>query len=153
MENNKDKNIPVIPTVGILVFKDGKVLLVCHKKGAGHLSGVWGLPAGRFEEDESAREVAIRELREETGLVAEPEDMVEIPKEWCAVIERKDGPAKMPFKVFIASAYQGSIEESSETDPKWIDINKIKEYNLLPNVYEAVQEGLRIIGNKEAEST
>lgn len=38
--------------------------------------GRWKLPAGRIEAGESAREGVARELREETGLVVDPGDLV-----------------------------------------------------------------------------
>jgi len=51
---------------GVLVEKDGKVLLV--KRAAPPEEGKWGLPAGFMEWDEDPREAARRECQEETGL-------------------------------------------------------------------------------------
>lgn len=50
---------------GVLVREDGKILL---REPKGHYGGyVWTFPKGRAEAGESDSEVALREVREETG--------------------------------------------------------------------------------------
>jgi len=55
----------VIGAGAFIVDEDGKVLLVKHTYG--HLN--WELPGGGAENDESPVETALREVREETGLI------------------------------------------------------------------------------------
>ena len=64
----------MIKTVGILIIKDNKVLLVRHEEAASHVTGIYGLPAGRLEKEETEIQGAIRELKEETGLITSEED-------------------------------------------------------------------------------
>jgi len=52
--------------IGVLVFRDGKVLLG-RRKGS-HGSGQYGGPGGHLEYMESPQECAEREIREETGI-------------------------------------------------------------------------------------
>lgn len=52
--------------VGVLVFKNGKILL-CQRKGA-HGEGTWAPPGGHLEFGETVLECAYREVLEETGL-------------------------------------------------------------------------------------
>jgi len=54
--------------VGALVEQDGKVLLV--RRAVVPKLGYWCLPAGYVEYDEGPVEAVIREVREETGVVA-----------------------------------------------------------------------------------
>ena len=64
------------------MFKDRKVLLV--KRGRPPFAGLWSLPGGKLEGEEAPREAARRELKEETGIEAEVEgvvDMVKIPRD------------------------------------------------------------------------
>lgn len=55
--------------IGVLVFKDGKVLL--GKRTGAHGTGFWSGPGGHLEHMESFAECARRETREETGIEIE----------------------------------------------------------------------------------
>jgi len=52
--------------IGVVVFKDGKILLGFRKKS--HGSESWSLPGGKLEFGESFEQCAEREVLEETGL-------------------------------------------------------------------------------------
>lgn len=67
---------------------DGRVLLLL-REGTGYKDGEWGPPSGKVEADESYEQAAVRELREETGLVAAPSAL-----RFLHAIERlEDGPS------------------------------------------------------------
>lgn len=65
-----------IPGVGVLIEKDGGVVLV--KRGGRVKAGHWALVSGYIEADESVEEAAIRECLEETGLQVELVDLLGI---------------------------------------------------------------------------
>lgn len=136
----------IIHAVAVLIFDEGKVLLVRHEVGAGHLSGVYGLPAGKIHDGESEISAAIRELQEETGLTTTPESLVEFTdNEYTGTFPRKDGAElTSTMKVFICQHYTGKLKGSIETTPVWVDIKKIHKYNLLPNVAKAVQDAFDV---------
>ena len=127
-----------IKTIGVLIIKDNNVLLVRHRKSAEHLNGKYGLPAGRINGNESEKETAKRELKEETGLDVDLNDLTLIPKEWIAKIERKDGAKEFSLKVFYANKFSGSLIDSSETFSEWVAIEDLDKIDLLPNVFEIV---------------
>ena len=133
----------IIPTVGILIMKNEKVLLVRHGESAEHLNGKYGLPAGRIQDNESAKEAAQRELKEETGLVADSDGLILLPGEWFAAIERKDGAKQFALTVFLADKFKGQIRGNVETMPEWINIDSLDKYDLLPNVENIIKEGLK----------
>lgn len=58
-------NHPIVG-VGVVVWKDGKVLLIRRAKPP--RKGQWSLPGGRQKLGESVRETAAREVREEAGI-------------------------------------------------------------------------------------
>lgn len=58
------------------IFRGAEVLLVQRGKGA--LSGLWSLPGGHIEPGERARDAALREIREETGIEAELGGLLDI---------------------------------------------------------------------------
>ena len=80
--SNADQDIArVRDGASIAVFKDRKVLLV--KRARPPFAGLWSLPGGKREGQEAPREAARRELKEETGIEADVEgvvDMVKIPR-------------------------------------------------------------------------
>ena len=137
-----------IPTVGIVVFDGDQVLLVRHGEAAGHLTDTYGLPAGRIELNETAKGAAKRELLEETGLTAE--DFTELPERYRAEIERKDGStALFVWTVFWAQRYSGELRESAETRPEWVGVSDLAQYNLLPNVANAIKQTTDFKNEKE----
>ncbi len=64
---------PVV-AAGALVEVDGKVALV--KRGVEPGKGLWALPSGYVEADETAEDAAARETREEIGLEVKVEDLL-----------------------------------------------------------------------------
>jgi 8-oxo-dGTP diphosphatase len=58
------------------IFRGAEVLLV--ERGKGALRGLWSLPGGHIEQGETARDAALREIREETGIEAELSGLLDI---------------------------------------------------------------------------
>jgi len=129
----------IIPTIGVLVIKDKKVLLVRHGLKADHIDGKIGLPAGRPIVGESEVDAACRELLEETGLSVRPGDLTKLPITWYADIERKDGT-----KTFSLVVFAGQLQGNEEAQPMWVDIRELDAYDLLPNVRDIIDEGLKL---------
>lgn len=129
-----------ILTSHILIFQNNQVLLVKHGETAGHMTGVYGIPGGRVDEGESLQEAAVREFAEETGLTVLENDIREFPNnEYSADIQRKDGTTKhFTMHIFLASKWEGSLENTRETTPEWINVDQLDSFNLLPNVKEAI---------------
>ncbi len=72
------REFPEAPLVGVgaVVVNEGRVLLV--RRGAEPLKGHWSLPGGLLEVGESLSDGVVREVREETGLLVEPVELVEL---------------------------------------------------------------------------
>jgi ADP-ribose pyrophosphatase YjhB (NUDIX family) len=62
--------------VGAVIVDNGRVLLV--QRGAEPLKGHWSLPGGLLELGEPLTAGVAREVREETGLIVEPVELVEL---------------------------------------------------------------------------
>lgn len=139
----------LFPSIGVLIIKDRKVLLVRHTENAGHLTGTYGIPSGRIDNEESEKQAAVRELFEEAGLKTSEEDLVEFPENYCvAEIERKEaGKKKFGMRVFLCKKYSGDIKASRETIPQWTEIAEMEKYNLLPNIKSVTIAGLKYLEN------
>ena len=72
------REYPDRPVVGVggVVIENGRALLI--KRGSEPLLGQWSIPGGTLEIGESLQEGVARELLEETGLVVEVQDMIEV---------------------------------------------------------------------------
>ena len=70
---------PVWPrgAVSAAIFRAGEVLLIERGK-SGPLRGFWSLPGGRIEPGEPVRVAALREVLEETGVVAELRGVLDV---------------------------------------------------------------------------
>lgn len=90
---------------GVLVERSGDILLTRRAHDPGR--GLWGLPAGYMEVDETAEAAAIRETLEETGLLVRPIHLVGV----------YSFPARgVLLIVFAAVADGGELRASEESE-------------------------------------
>ena len=88
----------------IAVFKDRKVLLV--KRAVAPFAGLWSLPGGKLESRETPRQAACRELKEETGIEAEVEGIIDTVK---VAPEGPGDTATYRLTVFFGRPIGGSL--------------------------------------------
>jgi 8-oxo-dGTP pyrophosphatase MutT (NUDIX family) len=69
---------------GVLILNERGQLLLAHATGQKH----WDIPKGGASAGESAREAAVREVREETGIVLSADSLQELGR--MAYLSRKD---------------------------------------------------------------
>ncbi|MCI3918981.1 NUDIX hydrolase [Paenibacillus sp. TRM 82003] len=104
-------------------YSKSKVLLV---KNVGN--GSWSLPGGAVEKDETLEQAAVREVKEETGLVVETHGLVSIHE--CKFTKSQN---HVLFFIFRAEVIGGEIEilrPNEISEVVWLDIDKANE--LLP---------------------
>ncbi len=137
--------LPVVASVGVVVFDGNKVLLVKHGKDAHHFEGIMGLPAGKIEKNEKSISAAVRELQEETGLITTENDLELIPGDWWAEIEQKDGLKHFTFEPFWCKSWSGQVREANgETEPVWVSVDSLSELELLANVRNVIEVAYRL---------
>src|SRR5450432_3999377 len=99
------------------ILKEGRLLLIRKKRGLG--AGKINAPGGKIEPGETALESAIRETREEVGVLpVSPEMRGEI------FFQFQDGYS-LHCAVFLARDCEGEPFETDEAVPFWCEIDKI----------------------------
>ena len=98
---------------------DGQVLLMQRRKQPN--LGQWTAPGGKIELDESPTECAVRELREETGLIATAR-----PELRLIVTETSPLPNwQWLMFVFLVRAFEGQVTACEEGDLAWIPLEQV----------------------------
>ncbi|ALI36981.1 Bifunctional NMN adenylyltransferase/Nudix hydrolase [Candidatus Nitrosocosmicus oleophilus] len=116
------------PTVDTIIQKGSKVLLVERKKDPFKQTMV--LPGGFINEGEFAEEAAIREVKEETSLDIELENILGVYSD----------PSRDPRGHIMSTVFIGKISDKSDNkEPiagddaattKWVDLESIEEETL-----------------------
>ncbi len=102
---------------GGIIEHQGKVLLIQEKNP----HGKWNLPIGRMEEGENIFQTAVREVKEETGLECEIENLVRIFE------YEKEGRHKLKF-IFRMNRKSGEVKKGHDLlDAKWLEIDEIRK--------------------------
>ena len=135
------------PSVGVLILKGNKVLLVKNTLASSHASEIYGLPSGKVDPGETEKQSAVRELKEETGLICAEKDLVEFPGNYhVSRIKYKDGKNNLwGWRVFLCLKYSGKLKASQATIPLWVDIQKLNTFNLLPNISDVAKSGMEFL--------
>ena len=103
-----------VKSCGCIIIENNKVLLVQQRKGN------WGFPKGRVEKNETECETAIREVKEETNIDVEIED---INKKYIDTYFTKKNVSK-EVVFFLAKRIGGEIkpQEKEIQNVEWVDL-------------------------------
>ncbi|GAA3855848.1 (deoxy)nucleoside triphosphate pyrophosphohydrolase [Streptomyces lacrimifluminis] len=128
-----------VVVVGAALLRDGR-LLAARRSAPPELAGRWELPGGKVEPGEAPEAALVRELREELGVDAEPDER--IPGEW---------PLKAPYvlRVWTARLPAGSAEPEPLQDHdelRWLAPAEIWDVDWLDQDVPAVREAAARLG-------
>lgn len=117
---------------GALVFrKEGKEIfyLILYKKASNHYREAWDFPRGNVEQDESEKEVASREIKEESGIKITELNFVPGFRETIEFFYRREGNlVKKEIIFLLAQTTQEKVKLSCEHDDyKWAGYDKAIE--------------------------
>jgi ADP-ribose pyrophosphatase YjhB (NUDIX family) len=114
------REFPSVPLVGVgaVVVDVGRVLLV--RRGTEPLRGQWSLPGGLLELGESLTNGVVREVREETGLIVEPVELIELLDR----IYREGERVRYHYVIadYLCRVAGGALKAASDADAaRWVE--------------------------------
>lgn len=117
---------PVRKAVRTFLIYDNKVIIIKYLQGMN--CGYYDIPGGKIENNESNYEASFREFKEETGLEILNQKLVgNVIVEYPEMI--------FDFDIFIANEYKGSLENFSENESMWFEINSlISQKKIFPSI-------------------
>jgi 8-oxo-dGTP diphosphatase len=114
------REFPETPLMGVgaVVVDDGRVLLV--RRGREPLRGQWSLPGGLVEVGESLDAAVTREVKEETGLLVEPIELLELLDK----IHREQERVRFHYVIadYLCQVIGGALHAGSDADAvRWVE--------------------------------
>ena len=130
---------------GTVPVRDGRVALI--RRGVEPSRGLWSWPCGYLEIDETLEEGAVRETREESGLVVR---LDKILGPYSYPVESAAGPTPTTGLVVVSwttSAVEGELAAGDDAvDAAWFEFDKIPWAELaFDSSRRALQDVLRTI--------
>lgn len=90
--------------VDLVIRQGGRLLLI--RRGEEPFTGMWALPGGHVDPDETAEHAAVRELREETGVRVEESDL--------RLVGVFSAPGRDPRGWAVSATFAVDLDEETE---------------------------------------
>lgn len=120
---------------GTIIFNQNKVLIVKQ------ISGVYGFPKGHILGDESEIETAIRETREEVGIMV---DIIPNFKFSISYLVRDIGVKEVVYFLAHCDNTNIRIQEDELVSAMWIDVDKVYDILTYDNLKQMWLKVLKI---------
>ena len=139
MEDVMEKTKP-IDCVGVICFRGDDVLLI--KRGTAPRKGEWSIPGGRIEAGESERDAALRELFEETQIMAALEDKV-------AVIDAQFEDFNYRLHDYAARWISGEPQFGDDAaDARFVPPHELNALGMWPKTREVIEAARKSLQEK-----
>ncbi|MGD0160567.1 MAG: NUDIX hydrolase [Candidatus Bathyarchaeia archaeon] len=127
---------PKQPLVGIgaVIVCSNKILL--EKRGSQPGKGKWSIPGGIVELGEETKQTVIREVREETNLMVDNPELIDVVNN-----VEKDQNGKVRYHFVIIDYYvklkSGTMKASSDAaELRWVKMEDVEKYPLTRTFHE-----------------
>jgi len=140
------REYPEFPLIGVgsIIIADDRVLLV--KRAHPPIQGQWSIPGGVLEVGELVREAAVREAREETGLIVEAGELL-------GVFDRvlRDAQKRVQYHYvlidFLCRPVGGEFLAASDaTEVSWFTREELPGLNLAEDTQQVIEKGFAKLG-------
>ena len=146
------REYPDRPLIGIgsIIIEDNRVVLV--KRAHPPIQGQWSIPGGVLEVGELIRDAAVREAREETGLIVEPGELLGV---FDRILHDADKRVQYHYVLidFLCRRLGGELLAASDAaDVRWFEPEELPALNLAEDTLEVIQKGFEKIGSRKSKS-
>jgi len=140
------RKFPEIPLVGVgaIIIEGPRVVLV--KRAHPPLQDQWSIPGGVLEVGELVREAAVREAREETGLVVEPGELLGV---YDRVLLDSEQRVEYHYVLidFLCRRVAGHLQASGDAaEVSWFTREQLLAMNLAEDTLEVIHKGFKQLG-------
>jgi ADP-ribose pyrophosphatase YjhB (NUDIX family) len=142
------REFPEVPLVGVgaIIIEDARVLLV--KRAHPPLQAQWSIPGGVLEVGELIREAAVREAREETGLIVEPEDLLGV---YDRILRNPEERVQYHYVLidFLCRRVGGELLAASDAaEVRWFAREELAPLKLAEDTIDVIRKGFATLGTK-----
>ncbi len=140
------REFPEIPLVGVgaIIIEESRVLLV--KRAHPPLQAQWSIPGGVLEVGELIREAAIREAREETGLIVEPGDLLGV---YDRILRTAEKRVQYHYVLidFLCRRVGGELAAADDAaEVRWFTREELPALNLAEDTDDVIRKGFETRG-------
>ena len=128
------------PSASVIVRNSAGEVLLQRRADTGR----WTIPTGGLKKNETLTACAIRECREETGLVIEITGLAGLFSDPGHVIAYADGEVRQPVNAcFTAQVIGGELTITKEaTELAWVAFTRLDDYDIHPSIRRRLAHGL-----------
>ena len=136
------RSYPEHPIIGVgaVVVDGSRVLLV--RRATEPLKGEWSVPGGMLELGEKLRDGVRREVLEETGLVVEPGEVLDV---FDSIFTDAQGRTQYHYVLidFLCRTISGEAKaETDVSEVRWISENDLPAMGLRESIEQVVRKGI-----------
>lgn len=141
-----NREFPETPWVGVgaIIIEGDRVVLV--KRAHPPIQGHWSIPGGVLEVGEMVREAAVREAREETGLIVEPGELLGV---YDRILRDSEQRVQYHYVLidFLCRPVGGELFAASDaTEARWFTREDLPALNLAEDTLDVLKKGFEKLG-------
>ena len=141
------REFPEFPLVGVgaIIIEGDRVVLV--KRANPPIQGQWSIPGGVLEVGEMVRDAAIREAREETGLIVDPGELLGV---YDRILRDPEKRVQYHYVLidFLCRATGGQLQAATDAaEVGWFTRTELPALNLAEDTQDVIQKGFARLGS------
>ena len=135
----------VVPRCLSFLLHQEKVLLIRIAEDRGPWSDLLNGVGGHIERGEDPRSAALREIKEETGLILSPSSLY-----LCGVVTVDVGTSPgVGLYIFVGETEASETHSSCEGTPEWIDLDNFEKQALVKDLPALLPRAIKSYHNKQ----